>query len=57
MYHGTIVVLHEQPRFNGDAYFTQKSNYGLNVQVCGICYGWGYMLTNIQQIGNIPSNL
>lgn len=33
MYDGTIVVLHEQPGFNGDAYFTRKSNYGLNLQV------------------------
>ena len=33
MYDGTIVVLHEWPGFNGDAYFTRKSNYGLNVQV------------------------
>ena len=36
MYDGTIVVLHERPGFNGDAYFTWRSNYGLNVQVCGI---------------------
>ena len=35
MYDGTIAVLHERPGFNGDAYFTRKSNYGLNVQVCG----------------------
>ena len=35
MYDGTIVVLHERPGFNGDVYFTRKSNYGLNVQVCG----------------------
>jgi len=34
MYDGTIVILHERPGFNGDAYFTRKSNYGLNVQVC-----------------------
>ena len=33
MYDGTIVVLHERPAFNGDAYFTRKSNYGLNLQV------------------------
>lgn len=37
MYDGTIVVLHERPGFNGDAYFTRKSNYGLNVQVCMLC--------------------
>ena len=35
MYDGTIAVLHERPGFNGNAYFTRKSNYGLNVQVCG----------------------
>jgi len=34
MYDGTIVVLHERPGFNGDAYFTRKSNYGLNAQAC-----------------------
>lgn len=34
MYDGTIVVLHAAPRFNGHAYFTRKSNYGLNLQVC-----------------------
>ena len=33
MYDGTIVVLHEWPGFNGDAYFTRKPNYGLNIQV------------------------
>ena len=44
MYDGTIVVLHERPGFNGDAYFTRKSTYGLNVQVRMIYYHWGYML-------------
>jgi len=34
MYDGTIVVLHARPGLNGDAYFTRKSNYGLNLQVC-----------------------
>ncbi|KAL1690967.1 hypothetical protein GGG16DRAFT_54747, partial [Schizophyllum commune] len=33
MYDGTIVVLHERPAFCGSAYYTRKSNYGLNVQV------------------------
>jgi hypothetical protein len=33
MYDGTIVPLHEKPGYNGDAYYTRKSNYGLNVQV------------------------
>ncbi|KIK72231.1 hypothetical protein PAXRUDRAFT_181101, partial [Paxillus rubicundulus Ve08.2h10] len=31
MYDGTIVVLHAKPGMNGDAYFTHKSNYGLNI--------------------------
>jgi hypothetical protein len=34
MYDGTIVVLYTKPGLNGDAYFTRKSNYGLNLQVC-----------------------
>jgi hypothetical protein len=34
MYDGTIVVLYRKPGKDGDAYFTRKSNYGLNVQVC-----------------------
>ena len=33
MYDGTIVVLYTKPGLNGDAYFTRKSNYGLNLQV------------------------
>jgi hypothetical protein len=33
MYDGTIVPLFAKPGFNGDVYFTQKSNYGLNAQV------------------------
>jgi hypothetical protein len=33
MYDGTIVVLFQKPGLNGDAYYTQKGNYGLNVQV------------------------
>jgi len=34
MYDGTIVVLYEKPGMHGDAYYTRKANYGLNVQVC-----------------------
>ncbi|KIK14034.1 hypothetical protein PISMIDRAFT_117742 [Pisolithus microcarpus 441] len=34
MYDGTIVVLYSKPGLNGDAYFTRKGNYGLNLQVC-----------------------
>lgn len=34
MYDGTIVVLHAKPGLNGDAYYTRKGNYGLNLQVC-----------------------
>jgi hypothetical protein len=33
MYDGTIVVLFRKPGLNGDAYYTRKGNYGLNVQV------------------------
>ena len=33
MYDGTIVVLFQKPGLNRDAYYTQKGNYGLNVQV------------------------
>ena len=33
MYDGTIVVLFARPAFEGNAYFTHKSNYGLNLQV------------------------
>lgn len=33
MYDGTIVILYAKPGLNGDAYFTRKSNYGLNLQV------------------------
>ena len=33
MYDGTIAVLYAKPGWNGDAYYTHKSNHGLNVQV------------------------
>ena len=33
MYDGTIVVLYKRPGLDGDAYYTRKSNYGLNAQV------------------------
>ena len=33
MYDGTIVVLYRKPGKNGDAYYTRKANYGLNIQV------------------------
>ena len=33
MYDGTIVVLFQKPGLNGNAYYTRKGNYGLNVQV------------------------
>jgi hypothetical protein len=33
MYDGTIVILYCKPGKNGDAYYTRKANYGLNVQV------------------------
>lgn len=33
MYDGTIVVLYAQPGMEGDAYYTCKCNYGMNLQV------------------------
>lgn len=33
IYDGTIVVLFAKPNIDGDAYYTHKSNYGLNFQV------------------------
>ena len=33
MYDGTIIVLYAHPGLDGDAYYTWKSNYGLNLQV------------------------
>jgi hypothetical protein len=39
MYDGTIVVLYAKPGLNGDAYFTRKANYGLNLQVSGCFFG------------------
>jgi hypothetical protein len=32
-YDRTIIPLHAKPGYSGDAYYTRKSNYGLNVQV------------------------
>ena len=37
MYDGTIVVLYARPGLDGDAYYTRKSNYGLNLQVPILC--------------------
>lgn len=59
MYNRTIVILYAKPGLNGDAYYTCKANYGLNVQVCNLstrsavdtlCHtGWEYsiQLTNL----------
>jgi len=33
MFDGTIVVLYSRPGLHGDAYYTRKGNYGLNLQV------------------------
>ena len=38
MYDGTIVVLYQCPGIDGNAYYTRKGNYGLNVQVCKFFY-------------------
>ena len=34
MYDGTVVVLYAWPGLDGDAYYTRKCNYRLNLQVC-----------------------
>lgn len=34
MYDGTIIPLHHCPGQDGTSYYTRKSNYGLNAQVC-----------------------
>jgi len=57
MYDGTIVVLYAKPGLNGDAYYTHKGNYGLNAQVSSTFHFSILNLTNIHQIGNVPSNL
>jgi len=36
MYDGTIVVLYARPALDSDAYYTRKSNYGLNLQVSSL---------------------
>ncbi|EJF59388.1 hypothetical protein DICSQDRAFT_65172 [Dichomitus squalens LYAD-421 SS1] len=36
MYDGTIIVLYARPGLDGDAYYTRKCNYGLNLQVSSI---------------------
>lgn len=35
---GTLVRLHQKPGLNGDAYFSRKMSYDLNVQVRALCY-------------------
>lgn len=57
MYDGTIVVLYKKPGLNGDAYYTKKGNYGLNVQVSIFLICFRCQLKYMLQIGNIPSNL
>ena len=37
MYDGAIVVLYAHPGLDGDAYYTRKCNYGLNLQVRILC--------------------
>ena len=59
MYNGTIVILFRKLGLNGDAYYTWKGNYGLNVQVQ--IYTPSLHLFNAEinslQIGNTLSNL
>jgi hypothetical protein len=47
MYDGTIVVLHARPGLDGDAYYTRKSNYGLNLQVFASLYVYFFEQTLI----------
>ncbi|SRR6266545_6315667 len=59
MYDGTIVVLYARPGLDGNAYYTQKSNYGLNLQVSPILL---YLIINKSnlitcEVGNVSSNL
>lgn len=58
MYDGTIVVIYQKPGLNGDAYYTRKANYGLNVQVFTLLCDFLWLEFSLyQQIGNVPSNL
>jgi len=55
MYDGTIVLLYAKPAMNGEAYFTHKSNYDLNLQVRNTFL---YEIDlKLLQVGNLPSNL
>ena len=56
MYDGTIVVLYARPGFDGDAYYTRKCNYGLNLQVF-ISHSLPAFIYELYQVGNVPSNL
>ena len=40
MYDGTIVMLYARPGLDGDAYYTRKCNYGLNIQVSNLVLNW-----------------
>jgi hypothetical protein len=50
MYDGTIIVLYARPGMDGDAYYTRKCNYGLNLQVRSISY-IGYSITKQRILG------
>lgn len=54
MYDGTIVVLYKKPGLNGDAYYTQKANYGLNVQVCFLTPSLWPLLSKFTRLGMCP---
>jgi hypothetical protein len=49
-YDGTIIVLDARPGMDGDAYYTRKCNYGLNLQVRSILY-IGYSITKQRILG------
>lgn len=60
MYDSTIVVLFAHPGFDGDVYYTQKSNYSLNLQVSSIFFHYKsdyWQVVILHKVGNTPSNL
>ena len=51
------MVLFQKPGLNGDAYYTWKGNYGLNVQVGDQTVLFHHLIIGNSQIGNTLSNL
>ena len=55
LYDGTIVMLFAHPSFEGNAYYTCKANYGLNLQVSQSVFSQAF--SDLKQVGNVPSTL